>query len=112
MNQKIAVPVVNGNLSDHFGHCDHFVIADIESEKVAQLQEVVPPPHAPGVIPKWLKELGVDVVLVGGIGQKAINLFKQMDVEPVIGVPSKPAAELIDDFLAGKLETGINQCSH
>lgn len=112
MEQRIAVPVVNGVLSAHFGHCEFFLIADVVGGEVKQTNEVVPPPHEPGVIPRWLSNEGVNVVLVGGIGQKAVDLFKQFGVQPVIGVPVKKPLELVDDFLADKLIEGVNQCSH
>ncbi len=112
MEQKIAIPVTNGLLSAHFGHCQHFVIAEVVDGKIIQLTEEIPPPHEPGVIPKWLGNRGVDIVLAGGIGQKAVQLFQQYNILPVIGVPEKPVKELIIDFLEGRIESGVNQCSH
>ena len=110
--KRIAVPVVNGVLSSHFGHCQVFYIADVENGKVIGEQDLVPPPHAPGVIPRWLSKEGVNVVLVGGIGQKAVNIFQQFNVEPVIGVPEKSPRELVNDYVTGALVTGVNQCNH
>ncbi len=112
MNHKIAIPVINGRLCAHFGHCSHFFIADIKEGKLAGTAELVPPPHAPGVIPKWLGEQGVTVVMAGGVGQKAIDIFGQYNIEPIIGVAEKPPQELINDFLNQQLESGINQCDH
>lgn len=112
MKQKIAVPVVNGILSAHFGHCQHFYIADVIDGEIKQITEEVPPPHEPGVIPSWLRSKGVNTVLVGGVGQKAVNLFMQFGIKPVIGVPEKDPRELIEDFLSDKLIAGANQCSH
>jgi predicted Fe-Mo cluster-binding NifX family protein len=112
MEQKIAIPVVNGLLSAHFGHCQYFLIADVVEGEIKQITEEVPPPHEPGIIPRWLSSKGVNTVLVGGIGQKAVALFRQFGVTPVIGVPEKDPRELIEDFLSDKLVTGANQCSH
>ena len=112
MEQRIAIPVVNGLLSAHFGHCQFFFIADVVDGEIKQTKEVPPPPHEPGVIPRWLSQEGVNVVLVGGIGQKAVDLFVQFGVQPVIGVPEKKPLELINDFLSDKLVVGANQCSH
>jgi len=112
MEQKIAIPVSNGVLSTHFGHCQVFFIADVVNGEIKQTNEEVPPPHEPGVIPRWLGEKGVNVVLAGGMGQRAVELFQQFGVMPVIGVPSKDPEQLIKEFLAGELETGVNQCNH
>ncbi|WP_291857208.1 NifB/NifX family molybdenum-iron cluster-binding protein [Marinilabilia sp.] len=112
MEQRIAIPVVNGLLSAHFGHCQFFFIADVVDGEIKQTKEVSPPPHEPGVIPRWLSQEGVNVVLVGGIGQKAVDLFVQFGVQPVIGVSEKQPLELINDFVSDKLVVGANQCSH
>ncbi|MFO8001431.1 MAG: NifB/NifX family molybdenum-iron cluster-binding protein [Marinilabilia sp.] len=112
MEQIIAVPVVDGRLSGHFGHCQHFVMARVVDGRVMDFKEEIPPPHAPGIIPRWLKEKDVDVVLVGGIGQKALALFREYNIEPVIGVSAKSPQELISDFLEGNLAAGVNQCTH
>lgn len=112
MNQKVAIPVVNGLLSAHFGHCQYFIIADVVDGEIRQIKKEVPPPHEPGVIPRWLGALGVNVVLVGGIGQKALELFKQFGINPVIGVPQKEPKQLLEDFINDKLVVGANQCSH
>mgnify|MGYP006309442697 CR=1 FL=1 len=112
MKQKIAVPVVDGYLSNHFGHCQHFFIAEVDNGAIQQISEEEPPPHAPGVIPRWLNERGVDVVLVGGIGQKALTLFQNYNIRPIIGVASAPPQELVANFLENELTEGVNQCNH
>ena len=113
MEYKIAVPVVDGYLSSHFGHCQYFFIANVVDGVINQTSEEIPPPHAPGVIPQWLQKHQVDVVLVGGVGQKALNLFRQYEIKPVIGVPSnKTPQELVEDYLKDELISGVNQCSH
>ena len=62
---KIAVPVVNGNLCMHFGHCEQFMIfnVDQDNKKIEGNESVTPPAHEPGVLPKWLAEKGVNLVL-------------------------------------------------
>ena len=109
---KIAVPVVGGMLSSHFGHCEEFLFATIEAGKVAVAENLVPPPHAPGVIPNWLADNGATVVLVGGMGEAAQQIFQSRGVEVVCGVqPGKPL-DIVNQYLAKNLAVGGNSCNH
>ena len=111
---RIAVPLVQGRLSLHFGHCDQFAIFDIngETNEVAERQEATPPVHAPGVLPKWLHENNVTVIIAGGMGQRAQQLFSRNNIEVVIGAPNKTPEELVSAYLDKTLETGDNICDH
>jgi len=111
---RIAVPLVQGRLSLHFGHCDQFAIFDIDGEtsKVINRKDATPPAHAPGVLPKWLHENNVSVIIAGGMGQRAQQLFAQNDIKVVIGASGESPEELVSAYLQDKLETGDNICDH
>ena len=111
---KIAVPLEGENISSHFGHPDCFLIVTIDRSNGAKQAEerLDPPPHQPGVLPVWLAQQGVNVVLAGGIGGRAVNLLESNGTEVVSGVPPMPAREAIDAWLEGRLEAGGNTCSH
>jgi predicted Fe-Mo cluster-binding NifX family protein len=49
MEKKIAIPVENGVLCAHFGHCQSFTIVSIYDKMVADHVEVIPPEHQPGL---------------------------------------------------------------
>lgn len=111
---RIAVPVSAGRLAAHFGHCEHFALfdADPASGRVLARREAVPPPHEPGVLPAWLAAQGARVVLAGGMGSRAIQLFAARGVQVVVGVPERAPETLVDAWLAGELERRENRCSH
>lgn len=111
---RIAVPLAQGKLSLHFGHCDQFAIFDIDDKtnKVINRKDAVPPSHAPGALPKWLHENNVSVIIAGGMGQRAQQLFSQNDIKVVIGVSGGSPEELVSAYLENKLETGDNICDH
>jgi predicted Fe-Mo cluster-binding NifX family protein len=52
------------------------------------------------------------VVIAGGLGRKARDLFGQSGVEVVTGAPQREPEELAREYLKGSLETGPNACSH
>ncbi len=111
---RIAIPVAGGRLCMHFGHCEQFAIIDVdpETKTITNKQVVTPPPHQPGILPPWIKDLGVNLVIAGGMGARAIGFFNQLGVEVIVGAPSKEPEELVMDYLNGTLVTGENVCDH
>jgi len=84
---KFAIPLAEGKLTAHFGHCQEFALVNVEDNEIKGKELLVPPPHEPGVLPAWLHEKGATVIIAGGMGQRAIQLFQQNDIEVVIGAP-------------------------
>jgi len=111
---RIAIPLAQGKLSLHFGHCDQFAIFDIDdsANKVINSKVATPPGHEPGVLPRWLHENNVSVIIAGGMGQRAQQLFTQNDIKVVVGASSDSPEELVSAYLENKLETGDNICDH
>ena len=111
--KKIAVPVDQDNQLDaHFGHCKFFALIDVDDKKIVSAEKVVPPPHEPGLLPKWLSEKGVTDIIAGGMGQKAIELFNQYGVNAFVGAPKLSANELVQDFVNNNLVLSANRCDH
>lgn len=109
---KIAIPVDSGQVSSHFGHAALFFIYTIEEGKIIRTSKEVPPPHEPGVIPRWVKSLGVDTLITGGIGRKAVDIFEQLGVRVLCGAETRLAEELVADYLADRLKLSGETCSH
>ena len=107
---RIAVAAENGSglegpTCQHFGHAGHFVLVDCEGG-VIQHSKSLPNPfaaeHQPGQIPQFLHEQGVDAVLSGGMGARAIDLFRRWGVDPVTGAQGS-VRDSVELFLAGSL---------
>lgn len=112
MNKKIAIPVENGVLNGHFGHAKHFSLTEVVDGKIVKEELLIPPPHEPGVLPKWLKDIGATDILAGGVGQQAINIFNANNINVFIGVAQKTPAQLVDDLINNRLQSGANYCTH
>ncbi len=110
----IAIPVANGQLCAHFGHCEQFALveADAATKQITSTKHLTPPPHEPGVLPRWLHEQGANVILAGGMGQRAQQLFTQNGIKVVIGAPVDSPVNLVNAYLAGSLVSGANLCDH
>ena len=111
---RIAVPVTDGVLSPHFGHCEQFVLFDVAADgrTTHNKQMLTPPPHEPGTFPRWLHEQGATVIIAGGMGSRAQSLFDQNGIRVVVGASSGEPDLLLRDFLEGRLATGANVCDH
>jgi Mrp family chromosome partitioning ATPase/predicted Fe-Mo cluster-binding NifX family protein len=109
---KFAIPLAEGKLTAHFGHAAEFAIVHTENNEVKKKELLTPPPHEPGVLPKWLHELGVDVIIAGGMGQRAMSLFGENGIKVITGAPGLAPEELVKQYLSSTLETGANVCDH
>ena len=110
MTKRIAIPMAQGKLSLHFGHCEQFAVIDIENGKIVKEALFNPPEHQPGTYPRFLAEKGVNDVVVGGIGQKAIEIFNANSIRVHTGAQAKSMADLVDDYINDRLVTGMNNC--
>ncbi len=101
-----------GKLTAHFGHCKEFGFVTVEDNKITAQEVLEPPAHEPGVLPRWLHDHGINVVIAGGMGHKAQELFAQAGITVVTGAPVETPEKLVTDYLAQSLVTGENVCGH
>ena len=112
MEKIFAIPLENGVLCGHFGHCQAFAIVEVNNNEISNITEVVPPRHVPGLYPRWIAQFGVTDVIAGGMGEKAINLFNEQQINAFVGAPIATARRLVVDFLSNKLKLSANYCIH
>ncbi|HDR04473.1 MAG TPA: ATPase [Candidatus Marinimicrobia bacterium] len=112
MIRKIAIPVENGLLCQHFGHCEAFLITDIEESEIKNMETIKPPLHEPGSYPRTLAELGVKTIIASGMGQMARQLFAEQGIEVLTGIAEAEPQQLLEAYLARSLESGVNPCTH
>ncbi|QJW45494.1 P-loop NTPase [bacterium BFN5] len=110
--RKIAIPVVQGKLCSHFGHCEQFAIVTVQADTIIKQETLIPPPHAPGVIPNWVADQGCTDLLVGGMGESALAIFKARGIRVLCGAPSDTPENLVALYLRGKLQSTSNTCNH
>lgn len=111
---RIAIPIADGRLAQHFGHCEKFALVDVDpvTKQTTASTEVAAPEHQPGLLPPWLKERNVNLIIAGGMGSRARSLFEVASIEVLTGAPSESAANLVRLYLDGQLVTGENACDH
>ena len=111
---RIALPIAEGKLTMHFGHCEQFALIDVdpEAKEITSQRAVDAPPHQPGLLPKWLAEQGANVIIASGMGGRALALFADQQIEVIIGVSAGLPEEIVRNYLAGELQAGSNVCDH
>jgi len=111
---RFAVPITDGKVAEHFGHCSHFALFDVdEATNAIVKREVVPSPgHQPGFLPAWLAEEGVSVVIANGMGSRAQGVFRENRIEVIVSVLGDDPEKAVLDYIKGGLATGDNICDH
>ena len=111
---RIAIPTANNQLCMHFGHCETFVFYDVDekNKKIISQKAIEPPPHEPGKLPGWIKEQGGTVIIAGGMGGRARDLFSAMGIDVVVGAEGTDPQQIVMDYLNNVLKTGKNTCDH
>jgi predicted Fe-Mo cluster-binding NifX family protein len=101
---RIAIPVTDGQIPNHFGHCSAFLIAEVEGGAVKSEALVPNPGHGPGGPPPvFVIGQKVDQVLAWGMPPHAQQLFTGAGLKVQLGVTGEPGAAL-RAFLAGTLK--------
>ena len=110
----IAIPTTEGRLHEHFGGCTQFTLVqtDHAQRKILGIRTLAAPPHAPGLFPRWLREQGANVVIAGGIGRRALDLFAQQGITVRAGQSGATVEELANAWLNGQLTSEPQGCAH
>lgn len=106
---KIAVASEEKSVTEHFGHCQGFTIFETESGRIMGSQFVPNPGHRPGFLPVFLHDKGVKVIISGGMGQGAIDIFNEKGVEVIVGA-SGDAEIAVNSYLQGNLKSTGSVC--
>lgn len=105
---KIAVSCNGKQIWAHFGHCENFMIYETENGKIISEQSVPNPGHKPGFLPNFLADMGVKVMISGGMGG-AVDIFNERNVEVVLGAQGD-AKLAVEAYLRGELESTGSVC--
>ena len=108
---KLAIATDQGYVSAHFGRCPTYTLVEISDGKVTHREEIDNPGHQPGFLPHYLSERNVGVIIAGGMGPRAQELFAQHNIQTIIGVQGS-IDEVLIKFLDNQLEPGEDKCDH
>ena len=72
-------------------------------------EAVASPGHKPGLLPNLLNDLGVNVIIAGGMGGGAVDIFNEKQIEVITGATGK-VDEAVMEYLKGKLQSTGSVC--
>ena len=99
-NQGLESPV-----SQHFGRCPYYVFIDLDENNQVTATSVVANPaiqHQPGDVPTFIHNQGVNVMIAGGMGLRAVDFFHQFGIDVATGA-SGTVKETLERWLKGDL---------
>jgi predicted Fe-Mo cluster-binding NifX family protein len=106
---KIAIATEQDRVAEHFGHCQGFTIYEVEQNQVKTQKFHTSPEHVPGAIPNFVNSLGAKVVIAGGMGGGAIQMFNEMQIEVITGATGS-LDTAINRYLDGNLKSSGSVC--
>ncbi len=106
---RIAIATDGHYVSEHFGRCPFYTIADIDNGELKGRNKLNNPGHYPGLIPKFLKGHGVEYIIAGGMGKRAQDLFKEYEIKTILGVEGT-LEKVINNLCRGELKAGESLC--
>lgn len=106
---KIAVASEKNMVTEHFGHCESFSIFEVENNEIIKSESIKNPGHKPGFLPNFLNDLGVNVIISGGMGGGAIEIFNEKGIEVIIGAQGN-AKTIVEKYLQGMLKSTGSVC--
>ncbi len=106
---RFAISTDGDFVSAHFGRCPSFTIVEIDSNAVVKKELIDNPGHHPGYLPEFLHKIGVSSIICGGMGQRAVELFKERGISTIVGIEGK-ITEVIDKLIDGDLQSGESLC--
>ncbi|MPN06092.1 hypothetical protein SDC9_153347 [bioreactor metagenome] len=106
---KIAVASEHDMVTEHFGHCVNFNLYNAQNDEIMEHASIPNPGHRPGFLPNFLNDLGVNVIISGGMGGGAIDIFNQHNIEVIVGARGDARAAALA-YLAGELKSTGSVC--
>ena len=107
---RVAISADGDSVSEHFGRCPSYTIVDVEDGKVGKKEVVANPGHMPGAIPQFLHDKGVECIIAGGMGARAVGFFDEFGIKPIVGVQGR-IDDIIEKLIKGELKGGESLCS-
>jgi predicted Fe-Mo cluster-binding NifX family protein len=106
---KIAVASENKMVTEHFGHCESFDIFDAENNQIIKSESIQNPGHKPGFLPNFLNDMGVNVIISGGMGGGAVEIFNEKGIEVITGAKGS-SVSAVNNYLKGTLKSTGSVC--
>lgn len=112
IKMKIAIGIDGEKVAGHFGHCNDFIIYEIiENVKVSETV-IHDEEHVHQARPQFLKDLGVDVLIMNTMGKGAYNRLIALNIK-CVNAEDKNIKDALDAYLNHTLNKELvgHECS-
>ena len=104
---------LDSQISQHFGRCPYYLILDVDGDEIKNAETVSNPyynNHIPGMVPQFINQQGANVMIAGGMGPRAIDMFGSLGIEVVTGAIGN-TGNVLQAYLRGEIN-GVEPCKH
>lgn len=103
----LAIATDGSDVAGHFGHCEVFTIFNTDTGGYSLLRS---PEHQPGALPLFLKDNGAEIVISGGMGERARTLLESVGIQVYTGV-NMSVRQAVDLFVSNRLSSSGEFCA-
>jgi predicted Fe-Mo cluster-binding NifX family protein len=114
---RVSIPTrdekgLEGVVEQHFGKAPTYTIIDTETEEVTVIPNDSEHTGGVGLPPEYLHKNGVNIMLCGGLGLKAVRMFESYGINVFVGAGGT-VKDTFEAWKAGKLQNATveNSCS-
>lgn len=109
---KIAIPYNEGNVFEHFGRTKSFKVYDLQNGVIENTVFINADGSGHSELISMLKSVDVELVLCGGIGGKAIQMFNNLGIDVYTGATGN-TDDVLRGFMDGSLKlNNTSTCDH
>ena len=104
---------LSGEVSAHFGRCPFYLLAEVKDETITGSRVVANPhfgAHQPGVVPRFIDALGAHAIIAGGMGPRAIDMFRGFGIDVATGAIGS-VRSVLEAYLRGE-QREVVACAH
>lgn len=102
----------SGTIFQHFGRTQFFKVYDVEGGKVVDSKVIDNGGFGHHDLATYLKNLGVEILILGNRGQGAIDALNNAGLKQLAGITGDPD-KAVESFLAGTLVDNPSAvCAH
>lgn len=108
-----GVEGLEATVAGHFGRCAAYTFITVDGDSIVETRPVANPfagGHKPGQLPEWIQEEGAHVILAGGMGRRAVDLFSASGIAVATGATGR-IEDAVRAYVSGSLK-GTTPCAH
>ena len=107
---RVAIPLAGEVLCSQFANWEQFAVLSVEDGEIEGKALFTPPFHETEILPRWLDNLEVSLLIAGVMSKRALALFARRNIDVITGAPSLPPEDLVQQYLTGTLATEAIVC--